>query len=716
MSIKSFWKFLMEKQLQAGKVAEDSILLRFLTYVIVVNSILAIYSKEFFGYLPILAIFLSAIGYTVSYLRRRKNNWILKTFLAFGMIIAGYISIKKMLYPDADKLIILSELMMWLLVLHSFDLPRRQDLFYSIVSALMLMSVGAALSRTMFFAPLLIIFALLSFVILIIFHYRELSADYKISGNVKNIYKLGLFVIFVSFFITSIFFVFLPRFQTVIIFTIPIPIRFPTPQNFRGEIQNPMVISKLGNTTGFLINFSFINSGRNSGFEPVLNLNQRSFVDNSIYMRVKSRHITYYRGLAFDKYLGNRWMLSDFEPEKMFRDKLSNKIYLKTKENTLDRNIFSSRIYQTFFIEKEMPNLVYVAYLPIELYFPAAAVYQDKENSIRSPIPLPEGTVYTAVSKVMIASQDILKTAHEEASLGSGNYVDISNVPLRVRRLAKKISFKYKTPYEKIQAISNYLKTNYRYNENIPPYPKGKDVVEYFLFNSKEGYCQHFASALAIMGRCVGVRTRLATGFSSGGYNQFTGYFEVRGRDAHAWVEAYIAPYGWISLDPTPNYDYEVNKAVYFPYDFVFKKAKLVSDVLITNVIRVFKSLTFHLNWRNLDDVKLNLIHLVIFFISVFILYRCLYNRVCILKTKTGILEKEENIIRKIMRRKGINTDKNMTLKEIFSSLREKNYYSYEYLLRFCDIFYKMKYDNYDIKKEDIKFIRSELKKIRSLI
>src|SRR5690606_12480839 len=75
-----------------------------------------------------------------------------------------------------------------------------------------------------------------------------------------------------------------------------------------------------------------------------------------------------------------------------------------------------------------------------------------------------------------------------------------------------------------------------------------------FLFETKRGHCEYFASALAVMLRTQGIAARVATGFSLGEANPITGFYEVRALDGHAWVEAYIPDAGWLMLEPTPFY------------------------------------------------------------------------------------------------------------------------------------------------------------------
>ena len=91
----------------------------------------------------------------------------------------------------------------------------------------------------------------------------------------------------------------------------------------------------------------------------------------------------------------------------------------------------------------------------------------------------------------------------------------------------------------------------FRYSLNLAIQDPNVDPIEDFLFNRKEGHCEYFASALAVMLRGVGIPSRVISGFKGGLVNPGTGQFEVRQLHAHAWVEAYVDE-DWIALDPTP--------------------------------------------------------------------------------------------------------------------------------------------------------------------
>ena len=128
----------------------------------------------------------------------------------------------------------------------------------------------------------------------------------------------------------------------------------------------------------------------------------------------------------------------------------------------------------------------------------------------------------------------------------------------RVHDLAVEVTAGATNPYDQAVAIERYLRDNYSYTLTPGRPPTGEDPEDHFLFTSRAGYCQYFATAMADMLRSLGVPVRLVNGYGPGTYDAAQGRFVVRGSDAHTWPEAYFPGYGWIPFEPTPD-------GVYFP-------------------------------------------------------------------------------------------------------------------------------------------------------
>jgi hypothetical protein len=138
-----------------------------------------------------------------------------------------------------------------------------------------------------------------------------------------------------------------------------------------------------------------------------------------------------------------------------------------------------------------------------------------------------------------------------------GEYADPNNVPQKVAELADSITSGLTSDYEKAMAIKNEIERRCVYNLRAEPTPAGADPVNNFLFGEKrEGYCDLFASAMALMARSQGIPARVATGyFPVSGERDASGWYILRESDAHAWAELYFEDVGWIPFDPTEGAD-----------------------------------------------------------------------------------------------------------------------------------------------------------------
>jgi hypothetical protein len=107
------------------------------------------------------------------------------------------------------------------------------------------------------------------------------------------------------------------------------------------------------------------------------------------------------------------------------------------------------------------------------------------------------------------------------------------------------------TDLERATRIQDRLRREFTYSLDTG-IPAGGDPLADFLFVTKKGYCEYFASAMAVMLRTQDIPSRVATGFQSGYYNDVSGEWVMRASDAHAWVEGWIEGRGWLTFDPTP--------------------------------------------------------------------------------------------------------------------------------------------------------------------
>ncbi len=164
------------------------------------------------------------------------------------------------------------------------------------------------------------------------------------------------------------------------------------------------------------------------------------------------------------------------------------------------------------------------------------------------------GQSYTVTSAISFATETQLRhdnTAYPPDVLA--RYLQLpEDVPQRVFDLAEKIAAGQDNPYDVAQAIERFLR-GYTYNDQIPGPAAGQDAADYFLFEEKEGYCDYYATSMAVMLRHLGIPTRLAQGYASGEFNPLTNSYHFIEKDAHIWVEVFFPTYGWIQFEPTSS-------------------------------------------------------------------------------------------------------------------------------------------------------------------
>ncbi|WP_040919058.1 DUF3488 and transglutaminase-like domain-containing protein [Saccharomonospora glauca] len=130
-------------------------------------------------------------------------------------------------------------------------------------------------------------------------------------------------------------------------------------------------------------------------------------------------------------------------------------------------------------------------------------------------------------------------------------YTELSHIDPRVADLAEELTASADTTFDKVQAIWEYfgVENGFVYDVQTAP-ASDDDALADFVLHGKRGYCEQFASAMAVMLRSLDIPSRVAVGFT-GGYRDGD-VRTITSRDAHAWVEVYFGELGWVGFDPTP--------------------------------------------------------------------------------------------------------------------------------------------------------------------
>jgi transglutaminase-like putative cysteine protease len=185
----------------------------------------------------------------------------------------------------------------------------------------------------------------------------------------------------------------------------------------------------------------------------------------------------------------------------------------------------------------------------------------DSFDDIQRALPrngTKSGDSYTATGTVSVATEDELRAATRNYPYWiEAAYLDLpKKLPQRVEGLANRVGGDEDNPYDQAVAIEQYLRKNYRFSLNVPKVPANRDAVDYFLFDSKEGYFDYHASAMVVLLRSLGVPSRLSVGYVLQGaeFDAKTGEYRVTEASAFTWPEVYFPGYGWLEFNPTPDY------------------------------------------------------------------------------------------------------------------------------------------------------------------
>jgi transglutaminase-like putative cysteine protease len=183
------------------------------------------------------------------------------------------------------------------------------------------------------------------------------------------------------------------------------------------------------------------------------------------------------------------------------------------------------------------------AYRALEIDAGGAVTDLDGEHSVGS---------YEADSDISQPSPAQLRGSGDLLPASVSPYLQLPQLDARIPRLAAQVSASASNNYDRALAVEGYLKSHYGYTLQLPRTQEA-DPLANFLFERKQGHCEYFASSMAVMLRTLRIPARVVNGFRSDEFNDVTGNYVVRAKDAHAWVEAYFPGYGWITFDPTPG-------------------------------------------------------------------------------------------------------------------------------------------------------------------
>ncbi len=319
----------------------------------------------------------------------------------------------------------------------------------------------------------------------------------------------------------------------------------------------------------------FLQPVHKSGFSSQVDLGSgKIFTDDSIVMRVELAPedlrlwTGYLRGRTLDLFDGQTWKKAPARAERVHATRLAEirlPIFDESPRELLRQVIYLESMDSPVLFMTARPGLVKIERLFLET-LADGTVLRGNGDSWR--VRYEVNSYLSQLDPAVVAKARFDRLSPLRARLKTRVWPHIENqnrsdrssllfVP-NEQRIAAFTSGVIKgigDPLQQAARIEEYLRRNFTYSLETKRAAKSESPLENFLFETKKGHCEYFAAAMCVMLRSRGIPARLTTGFLSREWNPRGHYVVVRMRHAHAWVEAFIEPYGWLGFDPSPRND-----------------------------------------------------------------------------------------------------------------------------------------------------------------
>ncbi len=255
----------------------------------------------------------------------------------------------------------------------------------------------------------------------------------------------------------------------------------------------------------------------------------------------------YWRALTYDHYSGHGWLTSatysqDYRENQPAwdPDPQANQVFDQEIQQVGETGV---QIYQS--------GTLVSADQAYEAQWRSNASQQLDLFSARLRRPARQGIYRVISAQPNVGEQQLRQSAQAYPEWVTQTYLQLpEDLPKRVVELADGLTSGSTTPYDRVRAIESYLR-KIPYSLDVPEPPKEREVVDYYLFDLKKGYCDYSATALVVLARAVGIPARLVIGYAQGQFDPQNGVFVVTEADAHSWPEVYFAGIGWVEFEPT---------------------------------------------------------------------------------------------------------------------------------------------------------------------
>jgi protein-glutamine gamma-glutamyltransferase len=247
---------------------------------------------------------------------------------------------------------------------------------------------------------------------------------------------------------------------------------------------------------------------------------------------------TFWRGRSFDRFDGVRWSRTP----ALFVPDLAPGAYLQRWGGPMP----PARVFGG-------PPGARVLFTPhpVVAVSPRSAIRYRREPSGDLAFFGSDAPVYDVAAAAPAPPERLLRASGGADPVGISAYLQLPRLPERVQRLADSLAAGHETRLDHARAVEGFLHAEFAYTLDLPR-TRADASVDAFLFRRREGHCEYFSTAMAVLLRASGVPARNVTGFAGGEWNRFGSYLAVTGNSAHSWVEVWFPQLGWVTFDPTP--------------------------------------------------------------------------------------------------------------------------------------------------------------------
>ncbi|MDT0605296.1 DUF3488 and transglutaminase-like domain-containing protein [Thalassotalea castellviae] len=385
-------------------------------------------------------------------------------------------------------------------LLKPFELRYRKDFYQLVVQGLFILATAFIFTQSIYFT--VVIFCLLILNLAWLLNY--FSKDNHLTTHIKQTAKLLL----QSLPLAIVLFIFMPKLSPLW--------HVPLANSAKTGLSDEVTIGDIS----------------------------RLALSNELAFRVEFTETTpsyrqmYWRAIVLDQFDGTTWR----------RSKKSKQDLIEPEQSVQNIDISTPQLSYQVIAEPSFQRWLYALDVAkLEDVKQNKVVFQLKDRTILSREKIAQPLSYSVTS--LIGNPPALLSTEEIHN----KYLAINpdTNPLLVG-FGKQLKSKYADNKQLIeQVLTTFRQENYRYTLN-PPILTNNSLDE-FYFDTKAGFCEHYASSFTFLMRAAGIPSRMVLGYLGGQYNSQGNYFSVLQRDAHAWSEVWLENEGWVRVDPTAS-------------------------------------------------------------------------------------------------------------------------------------------------------------------